>query len=50
MKKMSFKDLDEIDQARINLILEYWYDEGPQDGLVIGGHSQNYHEKMLLIR
>ncbi len=29
MKKMSFKDLDEIDQARINLILEYWYDEGP---------------------
>ena len=48
MNRMSFKDLDQIDQARINLILDYWYDEGPGDGT--GGNSQNYAEKVMRIR
>lgn len=48
MGRMSFKNLDELDHARINLILDYWYDEGPSDG--IGGNSINYTEKMLQIR
>ena len=37
MNRINFKDLDELDQARVNLILDYWYDEGPQDGT--GGNS-----------
>lgn len=48
MGRMSYKKLDEVDRARINLILDYWYDEGPADGT--GGNSINYTEKMLLIR
>jgi len=48
MSRIHFKDLDELDQARLNLILDYWYDEGPQDGT--GGNSQNYAERMLRIR
>ena len=48
MGRMNFRDLDELDHARINLILDYWYDEGPQDGT--GGNSINYTDKMLRIR
>jgi hypothetical protein len=48
MGRISYKDLVELDHARINLILDYWYDEGPSDG--IGGNSINYSEKMLRIR
>jgi len=28
--------------------LDYWYDEGPSDGL--GGNSYNYPERMMRIR
>ena len=45
MGRMNFKVLDDPDQARINLILDYWYDEGPSDGT--GGNSINYTDKML---
>ena len=48
MGRFNYKDLDEMDHARINLILDYWYDEGPLDGT--GGNSINYAEKMRLIR
>ena len=48
MKRINYKDLDELDVARINLILDYWYDEGPSDGT--GGNSQNYSERMMRLR
>ena len=48
MRAHSFKDLDELDRARIDLILDYWYDEGPGDG--VGGNSQNYAEKIIRLR
>lgn len=37
---------------RINLILDYWYDEGAKDGSSYGanGNSQDYHKTMLTIR
>jgi len=40
MGRTKFKDLDSLDLARVDLILEYWYDEGPSEG--VGGNSHNY--------
>ena len=48
MGKINYQELDAFDQARINLILDYWYDEGPLDGS--GGNSYNYPERMVNIR
>ena len=48
MGRISYKDLVDLDHARVNLILDYWYDEGPSDGT--GGNSINYSEKMLRLR
>jgi hypothetical protein len=37
---------------RINLILDYWFDEGPKDGhgYGAGNNSKDYHKIMLNIR
>ena len=40
--------MPEIDQKRIALILDYWYDEGLRDGS--GGNSKNYHQLLEQIR
>ena len=48
MRNISHQELNALDQARIDLILDYWYDEGPQDGS--GGNSHNYPERMMRIR
>lgn len=37
-----------MDRERIALILDYWYDEGPKDG--VGLNNTNFHERMLKIR
>lgn len=48
----SFKELSELDKSRINLILDYWFDEGPKDGAGYGAgnNSKDYHKIMLNIR
>lgn len=38
---ISNKELDELDKMRINLILDYWYDEGPKDGSGFGSGGGN---------
>ena len=48
MNRQKFMDLNDHDRERIALILDYWYDEGAKDGS--GGHSMNYHERMLNLR
>lgn len=48
MGRLNHQELNALDQARIDLILDYWYDEGPGDGS--GGNSHNYPERMIKIR
>lgn len=40
--------LSSLDQARIQIILDYWYDEGANDGS--GGNSKNYHQLIYDVR
>ncbi len=38
---ISNRELDELDKMRINLILDYWYDEGCKDGSGFGSGGAN---------